>query len=158
MAWIDHNCTPANVLTCPPCGNGRIPRERGETGRPGNGRGEDVEGFLDARALKDLWGIGEKTLAELAELNITAVAQLRGFAEKELSRMLGAGAAAFLSAIARGRDPGISSEEPKSRSLSSETTFETNKEMRPKSPAAQPSQETFTRSPRWTSTRRACGT
>ena len=44
--------------------------------------------------------------------------------------MLGAGAAAFLAAIARGRDPGIFSEEPKSRSLSSETTFETDRKDR----------------------------
>jgi DNA polymerase IV len=89
-----------------------------------------VEAFLDGLALKDLWGIGEKTLARLAELNITSVARLRGFPEKELGRMLGAGAAGFLAAVARGGDPGIFSEEAKSRSISSETTFETDRKDR----------------------------
>jgi DNA polymerase IV len=91
---------------------------------------EQAEAFLGGLALKELWGIGEKTLARLAELNITTVPVLRSFGEKELARMLGAGAAAFLSAIARGQDPGIFSEEPRSRSLSSETTFETDRKDR----------------------------
>ena len=93
-------------------------------------REEEVEGFLDGLALRDLWGIGEKTLLRLAELNITSVPRLRGFGEKELARMLGAGAAGFLSSIVRGSDPGIFSDEPKSRSLSSETTFETDRKDR----------------------------
>jgi DNA polymerase-4 len=90
----------------------------------------EVEGFLDARSLGDLWGIGEKTLLRLAELNITSVAQLRGFGEEQLARLLGRGASAFLASIVRGRDPGIFSEEPKSRSLSSETTFEADRKDR----------------------------
>jgi DNA polymerase-4 len=89
-----------------------------------------VEAFLDSLALRDLWGIGEKTLARLAELNITTVAMLRGFPGRELARMLGAGAAGFLAAVSRGEDPGIFSEEPKSRSISSETTFETDRKDR----------------------------
>lgn len=90
----------------------------------------EVEGFLDGRSLRDLWGIGEKTLQRLAELNITSVAQLRGLGEEQLARLLGRGASAFLASIARGRDPGIFSEEPKSRSLSSETTFEVDRKDR----------------------------
>jgi DNA polymerase-4 len=88
---------------------------------------EDAEKFLDGLALKDLWGIGEKTLRRLTELNITSVAQLRGFAQSELSRLMGAGAGAFIFGIVRGGDPGIFSEEPKSRSISSEITFETDR-------------------------------
>jgi DNA polymerase-4 len=90
----------------------------------------EVEGFLDGLSLVDLWGIGEKTLQRLAELNITSVAELRGFGEEQLARMLGRGAGVFLACIVRGRDPGIFSEEPKSRSLSSETTFETDRKDR----------------------------
>ncbi|MCX7038460.1 MAG: DNA polymerase IV, partial [Spirochaetes bacterium] len=90
----------------------------------------EVEGFLDGRSLGDLWGIGEKTLQRLAELNITSVAQLRGFGEEALARLLGRGASAFLASIVRGGDPGIFSEEPKSRSLSSETTFEVDRKDR----------------------------
>jgi len=91
---------------------------------------EGAEAFLDNVPLKDLWGIGEKTLQRLAELNITAVRQLRGMPEPELARLLGAGAAGFLSAVSRGADPGIFSEEPRSRSLSSETTFERDRRDR----------------------------
>jgi DNA polymerase IV len=91
---------------------------------------EGAEVFLDTVPLKDLWGIGEKTLQRLAELNITAVRQLRGIPEPELARLMGAGAASFLSAVSRGADPGIFSEEPHSRSLSSETTFERDRKDR----------------------------
>ncbi len=87
-------------------------------------RAEEAESFLDTVALKDLWGIGEKTLQRLAELNVTSVRQLRGMPRPELSRLLGQGASDFLAAVTRGADPGIFSEEPRSRSLSSETTFE----------------------------------
>jgi DNA polymerase-4 len=93
-------------------------------------RAEDVESFMDSVALKDLWGIGEKTLQRLTELNITSVRQLRGIPQPDLSRLLGAGASSFLSSVARGTDPGIFSEEPQSRSLSSETTFEKDRKDR----------------------------
>jgi DNA polymerase-4 len=87
----------------------------------------DAEAFLDTLALKDLWGIGESTLRRLTELNISSIQQLRGFGIQELSRLLGAGTASFLHNVVRGTDPGIFSEEPKSRSLSSEITFETDR-------------------------------
>ncbi len=89
-----------------------------------------AEAFLDGIPLSQLWGIGEKTLQRLTELNITSVRRLRGFAEGELAGLFGQGAAAFLSAAVRGRDPGIFSEEPRSRSLSSETTFERDRKDR----------------------------
>ena len=54
-------------------------------------RAEEAEAFLDGVALKDLWGIGEKTLQRLTELNITSVRQLRGIPQPELSRLLGQG-------------------------------------------------------------------
>ena len=93
-------------------------------------RAEEAESFLDGVALKDLWGIGEKTLQRLTELNITSVRQLRGFRQPELSRLLGQAASGFLASVTRGSDPGIFSEEPHSRSLSSETTFEHDRKDR----------------------------
>jgi DNA polymerase-4 len=86
--------------------------------------------FLDGVALKDLWGIGEKTLQRLTECNITSVAMLRGIAQPQLARLLGEGAASFLAGVVSGTDPGIFSEEPRSRSLSSETTFERDRKDR----------------------------
>jgi DNA polymerase-4 len=91
---------------------------------------ESLESFLDGVALKDLWGIGEKTLQRLTELNITSVRQLRAIPRAELTRFLGAGAAGFLSSVSGGADPGIFAEEPHSRSLSSETTFEKDRKDR----------------------------
>ena len=93
-------------------------------------RPQEVESFLDGVALKDHWGIGEKTLQRLTELNISSVRQLRGLPQPELARLLGPGASSFLSSIARGTDPGIFSEQPQSRSLSSETTFEKDRKDR----------------------------
>jgi DNA polymerase IV len=93
--------------------------------RPG-----EAAAFIDGVALKDLWGIGEKTLQRLSELNITSVRQLRSIPRAELARLLGPGAAGFLSSVSGGADPGIFSEEPRSRSLSSETTFERDRKDR----------------------------
>ncbi|HUI71451.1 MAG TPA: DNA polymerase IV [Spirochaetia bacterium] len=92
--------------------------------------GGEVEAFLDRVPLSQLWGIGEKTLQRLTELNITSVRQLRELTEEDLARRMGQGSAAFLSAAVRGGDPGIFSEEPQSRSLSSETTFERDRKDR----------------------------
>jgi len=91
---------------------------------------DQTESFLDGLALKDLWGIGEKTLQRLTELNITTVAGLRTIPKADLARLMGPGAAGFLGNAAHGGDPGIFSEEPHSRSLSSETTFETDRKDR----------------------------
>jgi DNA polymerase-4 len=86
-------------------------------------RGEEIS-FLDTLKLKHLWGLGEKTLERLKELNINSIPRLRAFSQDILASMLGKSTAGFLYKIARGMDPGIHSEEPKSRSVSSEITFE----------------------------------
>jgi len=90
----------------------------------------DLDEFLESLALKDLWGVGAKTLERLSELAIGTMAQLRGMSEPELAGLLGNGAAAFLARASHGVDPGIFSEEPQSRSLSAETTFETDRKDR----------------------------
>lgn len=86
--------------------------------RPG-----EEEQFLDGLELKALWGLGRKTLERLHELNITSVKGLRAIGEKTLIRMLGEGTGSFLYNACRGIDPGIFNDEPKSRSISNETTF-----------------------------------
>jgi DNA polymerase-4 len=84
--------------------------------------GKEVE-FLDRLELKDLWGLGAKTLERLEDLNITTVASLRSFPEPLLQATLGKGAGSYLYNVCRGNNPGIYSLAPKSRSISSELTF-----------------------------------
>ncbi len=86
-------------------------------------KGKEIE-FLDSVKLKDLWGIGEKTLSRLHDLGITEIRQLRLYSEKLLSEMLGENSAAYLYKTVRGIDPGIWNSSPRSRSISSEVTFE----------------------------------
>jgi DNA polymerase-4 len=83
----------------------------------------EEERFLDGLELKSLWGLGKKTLERLHELNIRTVRELRDIGEQPLKRMLGDGTGGFLYRACRGIDPGIFNEEPKSRSISNETTF-----------------------------------
>lgn len=85
-------------------------------------RGGEIE-FLDKLKLKDLWGLGAKTLARLEELNIMTIPALRSFPEPLLQATLGKGAGSYLYNVVRGQNPGIYSLAPKSRSISSELTF-----------------------------------
>ena len=82
------------------------------------------EQFLDGLELHDLWGLGQKGLDRLEELNITSVSALRSYPESVLQTMVGKAAGSYFHRICRGSDPGIYTQEPKSRSISSETTFE----------------------------------
>lgn len=85
-------------------------------------KGEE-ESFLDQLPLKDIWGLGAKGLARLHELNIRDIPGLREYPLGILRRQLGTAAAEYLYRAVRGEDPGIFSENPKSRSISTETTF-----------------------------------
>jgi DNA polymerase IV len=80
--------------------------------------------FLDRLPLKSLWGVGEKTRLRLRELNITQIAQIREIGEQLLQNAMGKATGAYLYRAACGLDPGVHSEKPKSRSVSSETTFQ----------------------------------
>jgi DNA polymerase-4 len=92
---------------------------------------EGIDAFMAGITLKNLWGVGGKTLERLSELAIDSMEKLRALSEPELAGLLGKGAAAFLWCASHGADPGIFGEEPQSRSLSSETTFETDRKDRP---------------------------
>jgi len=80
--------------------------------------------FVAALPLDKLWGVGEKTREHLASLGITSIAALASLTRSQLQTMLGQGSGDFLYMAVRGQDPGIFSDEPKSRSMSTETTFE----------------------------------
>ncbi len=89
--------------------------------------GEEIL-FLDKLQLKDLWGVGKKTLSRLLELNIRSVKRLREIPEDILRSMMGEACGRYLYNAARGKDPGnIYPEKPKSHSISSEITFESDK-------------------------------
>lgn len=90
---------------------------------------EPIE-FLDRLSLKDIWGIGEKTLDRLAELNITSIQKLRSFSRDILCSMMGVAGGRYLYLAARGMDPGIYSDHPRSHSISSERTFARDKKDR----------------------------
>jgi DNA polymerase-4 len=83
--------------------------------------------FLDRLQLRDLWGVGGKSLARLQELNITSIERLRGMPRDILCSMMGEASGRYLYTAARGGDPGIYADAPKSHSLSSEITFEEDK-------------------------------
>ena len=81
------------------------------------------EQFLDTLKLKQIWGIGNKTVEKLENMNIKTVKRLREYPETMLSSMLGPGCAGFIYKAVRGIDPGIFSAPPRSRSISNERTF-----------------------------------
>ncbi len=82
------------------------------------------EAFMARLPLDKLWGAGGKTRERLVEYGIDTVARLAAFPETALAAIFGKAGAAFLWRAARGIDPGIFADEPKSRSASTETTFE----------------------------------
>jgi DNA polymerase-4 len=82
--------------------------------------------FLDSLPLSKLWGVGEKTRQRLQELNITDIPQLRAVPDGILRASMGEASSRYLHDAVRGLDPGIYSPTPRSRSVSNETTFETD--------------------------------
>ncbi len=79
--------------------------------------------FVAGLPLKDLWGVGGKTLHRLNDFGMHTVADLREKAPAELYRLFGKAAGDYLHAVSRGVDPGIYSGEAQSHSVSNETTF-----------------------------------
>ncbi len=87
-------------------------------------RAEEAEKFVEKLELKDLWGVGKKTLEKLRQSNITTVKKLKATPKSTLVRLLGRAAAEYLYKAARGIDPGIHQTENKTHSISSEATFQ----------------------------------
>jgi len=86
-------------------------------------KGSEVD-FIDKLELKSLWGLGKKTLERLNELNITTIEQLRAYPLPLLSAVLGDAAGKYLYNAVRGIEVEIHEQETKSRSISSERTFQ----------------------------------
>jgi DNA polymerase-4 len=84
----------------------------------------DEASFMEKLAIKDLWGVGSKTRERLQELAIHSISDLKAISENMLLSLFGTAAGSFLFKACRGIDPGMYSQSPKSRSMSTETTFE----------------------------------
>lgn len=80
--------------------------------------------FMKSLQLKDLWGAGPKTRERLAELGIETMERVLELSSESLASVLGKAGGDFIYKAARGIDPGMYSGNVKSRSLSTETTFE----------------------------------
>lgn len=80
--------------------------------------------FMQTLRLKDLWGVGGKTRARLLELGIDDMDRLLALSIETLVSVFGKAGGCFVYKAARGIDPGIYPAEAKSRSISSETTYE----------------------------------
>ncbi|OHD22079.1 MAG: hypothetical protein A2Y38_12545 [Spirochaetes bacterium GWB1_59_5] len=80
--------------------------------------------FMKNLRLKDLWGVGPRTRERLAELGIDTMERVLALTPESLLSILGKAGGDFIYKAARGIDPGMYSGETKSRSVSTETTFE----------------------------------
>lgn len=80
--------------------------------------------FMASLELKDIWGAGAKTRGRFEELGIHSVLDLRSLSDGMLLSLFGKAGGDFLYKACRGIDPGIYAQVPKSRSMSTETTFE----------------------------------
>ena len=85
--------------------------------------GAELE-FLDRLELKDIWGLGKKTLERLSDLNITTIQTLRSFSEQSLNSIFGKSGGSFLFRACRGIDISMYNTETKNNSISNETTFQ----------------------------------
>ena len=86
----------------------------------------DEQAFIDMLHLRDLWGVGAKTLARLDAAGIRSVRDLRGQHLLSLTERFGPGAGRYLYSVVRGIDPGIHPSRGRGHSLSAETTFGTD--------------------------------
>ncbi|MFN2310757.1 MAG: DNA polymerase IV [Spirochaetia bacterium] len=82
--------------------------------------------FVDTLELSDLFGVGKRTVQLLEGLGVHSPLQLRKFRPEELRGYFGPSTGEYLYQVARGIDPGIYSGGAEDRSISHETTFETD--------------------------------
>ena len=84
----------------------------------------DEEKFMESLALNKVWGIGEKTLERLKSCGLKTTKDIKSHSLAFLESIFGTACASFLYNVVRAQEPENFHSEPKSRSLSSETTFE----------------------------------
>lgn len=85
-----------------------------------------VAAFLDPLPVGEVWGVGEKTGAQLARLGIRTVGELAQVPESTLRATVGRAGAAHLAAMASGRDARRVDPHVSERSCGAERTFETD--------------------------------
>jgi DNA polymerase-4 len=66
---------------------------------------EQLLGFLHPLPVSRLWGVGEVTQKQLAELGIATIGDIARYPERALVARIGDGAGRHLAALARGEDP-----------------------------------------------------
>lgn len=84
----------------------------------------EEENFMQNLPLKKIWGVGEKTLARLNSSGFKNVSDIKTHSKNFLKGIFGEATASFLYNVSRGLEPENFRSEPKSHSLSAETTFE----------------------------------
>ena len=87
--------------------------------------GDQVRGFLDPLPVRKLWGVGAKTAARLESLGIRNVRDVGRYSEKDLVRLLGS-FGQWLSECSLGMDDAPVTPDREAKSISNETTFETD--------------------------------
>jgi len=85
---------------------------------------DGVRQFLHPLPVGALWGVGERTAAQLAGLGLRTVGDLAALPLPALARALGDGVAAHLHALANGEDPRPVVPDEPDRSIGAEETFE----------------------------------
>ena len=85
---------------------------------------DGVRQFLHPLPVGALWGVGERTAAQLAGLGLRTVGDLAALPLPALARALGDGVAAHLHALAHGEDPRPVVPDEPDRSIGAEETFE----------------------------------
>jgi len=87
--------------------------------------GDQVQGFLDQLPVRKLWGVGAKTAECLESLGIRTVRDVGRYTEKDLVRILGS-FGSWLMETSKGIDPTPVTPDHEAKSISNETTFETD--------------------------------
>lgn len=84
----------------------------------------DEEKFIETLPLKDIWGVGQKTLERLNTSGFRSVKDIKSHSKNFLKTIVGEAGSSFLYNVCRGMEPENFRSEPKSHSVSVETTFE----------------------------------
>ena len=85
-----------------------------------------AQAFLDPMPVGRLWGVGKKSVEELHRIGLYTIAQLRAYPLESLAIQSGARFARHLHELAHGRDDRELADETREKSISHETTFESD--------------------------------
>ena len=80
--------------------------------------------FMASLTLKEIWGLGSKSLSKLANAGVHTIAAVLALQESALQHILGNAGGAFLYNVVRGNSAHIFNEIRKTKTISTERTFE----------------------------------